>query len=44
MDQNRTLSGAAYDVENGSVKANEKLKGTDYIVLDTVDTNKDVLV
>ncbi|MDT1959308.1 triacylglycerol lipase [Carnobacterium divergens] len=43
MDQNRTFSGEAYEVENGKVTINDLSKDPNYIVLDTVDTNKNTI-
>lgn len=43
MDQYRTLSKKVYDVEQQKVKKDKRIKDTDYIVLDTIDTNKDTL-
>lgn len=43
MDRNRQLSGAVYDVENGSIKKNQIIKDTNHLVLDIVDTNKDTI-
>ncbi|MGK0551001.1 hypothetical protein ACSFB8_04740 [Enterococcus faecalis] len=41
MDQYRILSDASYNIENKKVKLNTRIENTDYIVLDTIDTNKD---
>lgn len=43
MDQKRVLSKEVYGIEEGKVKPDTRLKDTDYIVLDTIDTNKDTL-
>ncbi|MDA9472330.1 lipase family protein [Enterococcus sp. 5H] len=43
MDQYRTLSDKVYDVEQQKVKKDERIEDTDYIVLDTINTNKDAL-
>ncbi|MGX7264544.1 hypothetical protein [Enterococcus crotali] len=43
MDQYRTLSKKVYDVEQQKVEKDKRIEDTDYIVLDTIDTNKDSL-
>ncbi|ALS02700.1 triacylglycerol lipase [Enterococcus silesiacus] len=43
MDQNRILSKNVYGVEKNEIRENTRIKNTDYIVLDTIDTNKDSL-
>lgn len=43
MNQNLTFSGEAYEIENGSVKVGERSQDPNYIILDTVDTNKDTI-
>jgi len=41
MDQNRKISKFVYRIENGLVKIGKLVKGTQFIVIDTIDTNKD---
>ena len=41
MDQNRWLSDSVYKVEDGLIKVNHLVKEIPYIVIKTVDTNKD---
>jgi hypothetical protein len=43
VDQNRLLSGASYGVESGKTKVNQIIKDTNHLVLDVVDTNKDII-
>ncbi len=43
MDQNKKLSQKVYDVEKEKVKVNERLEDTDYIVLGTVDTDRETI-
>ena len=43
MDEYRILSKRVYQIEEGIVQKNEKVKGTNHIVIDTIDTNKDTL-
>lgn len=43
MDQNRLLSGASYDVESGKVRKNQIIEDTNHLVLDVVNTDKDII-
>lgn len=43
MDQNRLLSGASYDVESGQVRKNQIIEDTNHLVLDVVNTDKDII-
>lgn len=43
MDQNRLLSGASYDVETGEIKKNQIIEDTNHLVLDVVNTDKDII-
>lgn len=41
MDNYRKISNKVYEVEKENVQINEKIKGTNHIVIDTIDTDKD---
>lgn len=41
MDNYRKISNKVYEVEKDNVQINEKIKGTNHIVIDTIDTDKD---
>lgn len=43
MDAYRILSKKVYDVEKEKVPINKKIKETNHIVIDTIDTDKDTL-
>lgn len=43
MDQNRVLSEKVYGVEKNEIIKNKRIEDTDYIALDIVDTNKDII-
>lgn len=43
MGQNRLLSGASYDVESGQVRKNQIIEDTNHLVLDVVNTDKDII-